>query len=217
MAWNPAKDLSTPSAARMKGRWLVGSGGSGGVVGVGRLDGFLAGVVVPPAAAAPQRTDLAGDAHKALGQQQDDEESAQNQRPEVGHCGCRLGLEGVDPDGADDGPQGCAPAPDRHPDNGFEGFFRRHFTGVDDAHLRHIKGAAEARDDRAQGAYEKFVVRGRVTAEQNPVDPARTVMVQQAIQANAMSRAGTIQSGLARSLRAAREIFALSTVFPGRS
>jgi hypothetical protein len=42
-------------------------------------------------------------------------------------------------------------------------------------------------------------------------------MAQQAIQANAMSSAGAIQSGLAQSLQAAREIFALSTVFPGRS
>ena len=34
--------------------------------------------------------------------------------------------------------------------------------------MRHVKGAAEARDDRAQGEDEEFVVGGRVPAEQNP-------------------------------------------------
>jgi hypothetical protein len=58
---------------------------------------------------------------------------------------------------------------------------------------------------------------GSVYGNSTTFDPARTVMAQQAIQANAMSSAGAIQSGLAQSLQAAREIFALSTVFPGRS
>ena len=42
--------------------------------------------------------------------------------------------------------QRAAPA-DGDPDDGFEGFVRRHFAGIDDADLRDVKSARQTGDD----------------------------------------------------------------------
>src|SRR5262249_9176396 len=55
------------------------------------------------------------------------------------------------------------------PHHGFQRFIRRHLTGVDDAHLRHVKRAAQSADHRGQHEDKELEVRGGITGEKHTV------------------------------------------------
>ena len=104
-----------------------------------------------------QSAQLSRQADDALGHEDrhQDEERAQNQQPHIGIGASGPAFEGVDEDRADDrADQGAAPA-DGDPDDGFERFVRAHFAGIDDADLRHVKNAAQGRDERRRARRQR--------------------------------------------------------------
>ena len=103
----------------------------------------------------------------ALGQEQrhQHEQAAEREQPIFGEGAGEIGLGEVDDDRAERRADQRAASADRHPDHRLDRIGGVEFAGVDDADLRHVERARDARHDGGDDEHEQLIVFDAIAEE----------------------------------------------------